>query len=156
MTQPGSNPAVGAGRTAADRKLRLMIAIIAGVAAVAAGANYVLQQTMGMNRRTEFTLMSLDVAARTAKIEVVLPKNGKRITLSAEVPADCEIYVDGVPAAMSEIRVGDRGEAEGVIYRTGKLIAKRVAVTRSTAGATTSAGAAPTSAPAADRPPGSD
>lgn len=150
MNEPGSNPAAGAGRSAADRKLRLLIAIIAGVAAAAAGANYVLQQTMGMNRRTEFTLTSLDVATRTAKIEVVLPKNGKRITLSAEVPADCEIYVDGVPAAMSEIRVGDRGEAEGVIYRTGKLIAKRVTVTRSAA-----PGAA-TSSPSAERQPGSD
>ena len=55
-----------------------------------------------------------------------------------------------MPAAMSEIRVGDRGEAEGVIYRTGKLIAKRVTVTRSAA-----PGAA-SSSPSAARPPGSD
>lgn len=62
-------------------------------------------------------ITQLDVAARTAEIEFIHPKTGDSVRLSGRVPPACEIQVNGLPATLAELRVGDMVDVGGTVQR---------------------------------------
>jgi hypothetical protein len=87
------------------------------------------------------TIVRLDAAKRVATLELVHPKTGRTIQVEGYAPADCEIRIDGKPAAITDLKVGDRAEVEGVIHWDRSISANWVHVLRT-------APTAPTSSPA--------
>ncbi len=90
------------------------------------------------------TITQLDADARVAEIEFVHPKTGRKHTLASDVPVDCEIVVDGLPARLAALRVGDVVDVRGEIRRSlfgVEVTPLRVQVQR--APATTQPGATP-------------
>lgn len=94
--------------------------VLVGLGVVVAGV--VLWQVLRMTRPRPFTVRSariaaLDVATRSGEIEFIHPKSGRRTTVTARnIPPDCEITIDGRPADVSELRVGDAVAVRGLFY----------------------------------------
>jgi hypothetical protein len=53
------------------------------------------------------TITSIDAAARTATVEAIDPANGNRRDYVGSVPAECPITINGKPAKLEDLRVGD-------------------------------------------------
>lgn len=74
------------------------------------------------------TILSLNVAQRTGVLQVVHPKTGDTIDLLGEIPAQCEIRLRGRRASISDLAAGDLVRAEGMLYRSGRVVATRLTV----------------------------
>ena len=95
------------------------------------------------------TVTKLDAAKRSGEIEFVHPKSGQAMTVTAkEIPADCQISINGNPATLADVRVGDTVGVRGLIYADHTVKPQRIRVTRAEA-ATQSA---PATAPATRGP----
>ena len=94
--------------------------VLVGLGVVVAAV--VLWQALHMTQPRAFTVRSariaaLDVATRSGEIEFIHPKSGRRTTVTARnIPADCEITIDGRTADVSELRVGDAVAVRGLFY----------------------------------------
>jgi hypothetical protein len=71
----------------------------------------------------------VDVTARRASIEVVNPKSGAAVEVTGEVPAECEISINGAAVTMADLRVGDEaiicGRTQHVTAKDGKKGGRR-------------------------------
>lgn len=50
----------------------------------------------------------VDYEARQAEIELPDPKRPQPMTIEGEVPADCKFTMNGKPATLEDVRVGDK------------------------------------------------
>jgi len=91
----------------------------------------------------------LDVQARRGEIEFVHPKSGRTMTVAAEhIPENCEILVNGRPATLADVRVGDAVAVRGLINPLdGSVQPEWVHVTRPADTAAPASGPAPVTAP---------
>lgn len=71
------------------------------------------------------TIRTLDVATRQASVEVIVPATGVTRELHGEVASDCAIEIDGKPATLADLRVGDAVEVRARIDRTRGADGKR-------------------------------
>jgi len=55
----------------------------------------------------------VDAASRRERLKYQDPKSGAAIELSGEVPPDRTIMINGEPATLADVRVGDHGRAKG-------------------------------------------
>lgn len=53
-------------------------------------------------------LTHVDLSKRLAAAEILDPRTNFRRELLGEVPADCVITINGAPASLSDLRVGDK------------------------------------------------
>lgn len=65
----------------------------------------------------QVTITALDAGARTAEIAFTHPKTGRVVRLAGAVPADCEILLNGTPARLADLRVGDTAAVRGLIHQ---------------------------------------
>ncbi len=80
--------------------------IVIGVAVVAL---LIWQQLAGpVAQEGDGTITFLDAAARKAALEVVDPANGATREYRGDIPAECVITINGKPARLEELKVGDR------------------------------------------------
>ncbi len=102
-------------------------------------------------------VVAIDANTRTGTVEFVERKSGKTITARAVVPDDCEIKIDGQPATINDVHLGDKISAYVTYYWfSGRAVAHWVHVDRTRsavpasgpAAASASAPAAPVSGPA--------
>ena len=127
------------------------VRLIVGVAGLVVVGGIVagnrLRQGRELYRENVGTVLSLDLARRTASVEIIHPRTGQAFRMEGQLPDGCPVTLDGEPSDFGEIRVGDRV----LLKRTGmKLLA--VDIRRSVA---VDAGpAASASAPAATAPAG--
>src|SRR5438034_5850483 len=89
-----------------------VIIVIACVAAISAVA-YWNQINKATLKEKDATIVSLDPAARTARIRIIHPKTGEAFELAGDVPSECEIFIDGRPAQMSELTPGETVRVKG-------------------------------------------
>lgn len=122
---------------------------IGGIVVVLIGL--LVWQAIRMTRPRQYTLENatitrLDLATREGEIEFVHPKSGRTIPVTGQIPPDCPITIDGKPADLADVRVGDKVSVCGLIYVDYSLKPLWVHVTR------TGATSQPTTSPAANVP----
>ncbi len=74
-------------------------------------------------------IVRIDVPTRTAAIELIHPRTGQPLEIEGVVPLGCEITIDGRPADLGELIVGEQAFVEASI-RGNSITPQRVAVTR--------------------------
>lgn len=89
----------------------------------------------------------IDAAARAAEIEFTHPRSGKVTRLNGVLKPDGQVFVDGEPATIADVRVGDLVEVKGMVIPPDRVEAEWVRVTRSPS-TTRPAATQPSSAPA--------
>lgn len=89
------------------------------------------------------TITKLNTATRSGEIEFIHPKSGRTQKVSAQhIPEDCEVLINGQPAELSDVQVGDTVAVRGLVYPDYTVEPRWVRVTRQ----------APQSQPAATQP----
>ena len=119
----------GASRT------RLIIVVLAITTVVVLGSVVAHQVLREEVRTITGTVTRIDLQTWTASIELVHPKTGRRLQIDGVVPPDCDIRIDGKPARLSDLIVGEQATVEGVIHWNGSISANWVRVTRAAASA---------------------
>lgn len=127
---------------------RIVIVAAGVVVAIVLGVGVVRYVTAGQVHTIYGTITRIDVQTRKASIEYVHPKTGRTLQIDGTVPRDCDIQIDGEPASLSDLRVGEQAEVEGTIHRDMTISANWVRVTRSAGAAAT----APATKPSAEDP----
>jgi hypothetical protein len=128
--------------TAAQRKLLIIVVICTAVVAIVA---MVVQRAVAPREYTirTATITAIDAATRTGTIEFVHPKSGQKMSVTASIPPESPITINGAPGRFEDVHIGDQIEARGR-YAMGRTTALSVKVTRSTA----ATGPAPATTPA--------
>jgi hypothetical protein len=81
-----------------------IIAVIVIVIAVLAGLR---SMAVAPSHEGQGTITALDLAARRATVEAVDPANGRKRDYVGTVPQECPITINGKPAKLEDLRVGD-------------------------------------------------
>lgn len=114
---------------AAKQKTRLIVGVVGIVVAVIGGALYVNNALQPTSGKITGTITELDLNQRTATLEFIHPKTGKRYELVGTVSPDCVITRDGEQIALDALAVGTTVSAEGLLYRASQqVVATRVEV----------------------------
>jgi hypothetical protein len=118
--------------TAKPGNQKVLIAAVLGVIVVGAVAwNASRALRTGTFDLETAKVVSLDVDKRTAEIEFIHPKTGRTMKATGTVPPDCDIAIDGKPASLADVRIGDVGSLRAVSH--GKSVeARRVRIRRAT------------------------
>ena len=90
---------------AASKGRLWIIAVVVLCAAVLSGLRFMAGAPSHEGRGT---IVSLDVAARKATVEAVDPANGNTRDYVGSVPLDCPITLNGKPAKLEDLKIGDR------------------------------------------------
>lgn len=122
----------------AARRISIVVALGVIVVAVVAWKTVQAMQPRAFELATA-TVTKLDVEKRTAEIEFVHPKSGRTMKATGSVPRDCSITIDGEPATLADIRVGDVGSL-GAIGRGYSVEADWVRIRRQQATSQPAAG----------------
>lgn len=76
-------------------------------------------------------ITKLDIAARSAAIEFVHPKTGLVTAVeTTSIPDDCPVEINGRPAQLSDLRVGDVCNVRGMVHADRTVVPLWVHVTR--------------------------
>jgi|GEM_PF-3480042 hypothetical protein len=105
----------------------IIVVVVAGVASWRAVSRRPAPRTREI---AGATIRMLDVARQTAEVEFAHPKTGRRIRLTGTLAPGCEILVDGQPATLADLRVGDLADVHGTVYPDYSVQADRVRVYR--------------------------
>ncbi len=103
--------------------IAVLIGVVVGVARQFVGGKRVYT--------VEGVITYLEPETRMAGFEFKHPRDGSLREKTAKVPADCEILLNGKPAEMKDLKVGDRGKVVGSwTKRTKELIPLSVRINR--------------------------
>jgi hypothetical protein len=128
--------------TSAARKTLIVTLIGVAVTAVVAWQVVALLQPRKYAIESA-TIISLDPQTRRGEIAFVHPKSGSTMTVAGQIAPDCEITINGVPAALQDLRVGDTVAVSGTVYADHTVRPDWVRVRRDPPAATPDHGAAP-------------
>ena len=102
--------------------------VAAVIVTVAAAFSLVRSPGFGIRELViDGTITYLDLASRSAGLEYVSPRNGRLRELAGKVPENCDIRLNGSPAALDDLQVGDRANVK-VLWDTEKAQPQAVAV----------------------------
>ena len=132
----------------AVQKNRARIGLVGLVVVAVAGGVYMWKVAQPVHAEIRGKILSMDVATRTGQIEYVHPKNGNVYELTGTVATDCKILIDGKPGSLDAFKPGDKIDAKGLVYRTGKIIAQELCLVRDATSAASDAAPAQSSQPA--------
>jgi hypothetical protein len=112
------------------------LAIGAVLIVILAVAGWQLRKSQGPRVRelAGATLTMIDAAKGSAEIEFVHPKSGRKLKLTGTMAPGCQILIDGQPAQLADVRVGDVADLKGTVYSTFSgysVQADRVSIRRS-------------------------
>ncbi len=120
----------GEGRLGSGAHKRIATALIGAALLTAAGLYYLQKKLRPQVRTVEGTLVQLDPQTGRGEIEIRHPRTGQPIAIRGEVPADCEILIDGQTARLSDLKPGERVRAQGTITVDGRITARWVRANR--------------------------
>ncbi len=108
----------------------VIIAVIVVVVAIAAWQ--AARALRPRNLRIESArITKFDPVTRKGEIEFVHPKSGRTMTVSGSVAESCTITINGAPATIADVQVGDVATVEGVVFATRTVEAHSVSIERS-------------------------
>ena len=93
---------LGASR-AARKWVLAVVLVVAGVAAI----EFLRTSSRRFVHEASGTVVAVDPSARTAKLEMIDPANGATRQFDGAIPETCTITVNGRPATLADLRVGD-------------------------------------------------
>jgi hypothetical protein len=138
MDAPTTTPPPGAGGLARRHKALLLTLVVVVVLAAVAYQVYRSIPRARVGQIDAATVTAVNPEQRTAEIEFTHPRSGRLIRLKGTLAPAGQLLIDGEPAPLAELRVGDRVAVRGTLYPDYTVTAEWVRVQRS-----------PTSAPAA-------
>ena len=107
---------VSLGASRAARKWVLaVVLVVAGVAAI----EFLRTSSRRFVHEASGTVVAVDPAARTAKLEMIDPANGATRQFDGAIPETCKITINGRPATLADLRVGDAVQVRVRIERHG-------------------------------------
>jgi hypothetical protein len=138
--------------TAMHSKHRTRIAVVGIVVAILACAFYVRQKARPQERSITGVITRLDAGQRRAELVFTHPRTGEQYPIEGEVAADCAISINGQPARLEDLNVGEEATVRGLVYRfpAFRVVATEVTVVRHV----TAGSASDTQTAATIRPPG--
>lgn len=89
------------------------------------------------NRTLHGTVATIDVASGSVSMNWFNEKLGKPMIIGGQTTQETEIYIDGKMADLGQLREGDEVVVEGYSEKGKGIFAKRISVTRNTAGTMT-------------------
>lgn len=131
---------------AGNKSLRVGVLVV--IVLIIGGVTYYRQMSKMTTREITGRVLAIDVASRKAAMEFTHPKTGKTFQLDGHVPPECDIQIDGKPAQLTDLKVGETIDVFGTLYRNGNMEAKWVKVSRTAS----QPSPAPSSSPAATQP----
>ena len=99
-------------------------------------AAFVIWQVRRLTQPREYDLKSatvtrLDAAHRSGEIEFIHPKSGRAMKVTAtNIPADWVVTVNGTPATLADVHVGDKIAVRGLVYVDQTVKPQWIRVTR--------------------------
>jgi hypothetical protein len=79
-----------------------VVVVVLGVSAV-----QIIQTKLAVIE-VDGTITHIDLPSRSATLEFINPRNGKLVEIAGPVPPECTIELNGKPADVDEIVVGDQ------------------------------------------------
>ncbi len=103
--------------------------IVAAVIVLAAATLSVVRSSGSDIRKLDVdgTITYIDLSSRSAGLEYDSPRNGQLREIAGKIPEDCDILLNGSPATLDDLRVGDRASIK-VLWDTEKAQLQTVAV----------------------------
>jgi hypothetical protein len=89
----------------------------------------------------EFERQGERIVSARGVLEFVHPRSGQTMSVTGTIPADCPIFVDGAPAQLPDLRVGDQVAVRGTVFADRTITPQWVRVQRSSAARQDSASA---------------
>jgi len=96
-----------------DLRRRVLIGLLGCAVVGVVWANFGRHHRKQKLREVEGTILDIDVASRTASLEFTHPKSGQLFTVSGILPVHCDIQIDGQPAKLTDLRVGETARVGG-------------------------------------------
>jgi len=111
---------------------RIIIAIVAILVVGGVFVGIKKRDDQKLAKQTPGTITAIDLATGKATIEIVIPQTGEKQPYTSKIPSNCEITINGKPAKLEDVQVGDRV----IIDRIGTKKIKAVHIERAGATAT--------------------
>lgn len=106
------------------------VVAIATAAVIGGGAvAWVLLSGRAERNVREGKIVWIDHETRIASLEFIHP-NGRVSEISGEIVPDCDIRINGEPATIDDLRVGDEGRVRGRYHPDGRITAHVIRVER--------------------------
>jgi hypothetical protein len=91
--------------------------------------------SMSGTETVDAVLTHVDVSKRLAAAEILDPRKNLRTDMLGEVPPDCTITINGAPADLSDLQVGDDARITAIVLKKkrpsgARAVAKSIEVTR--------------------------
>jgi len=129
------------------KRMRVLAGLVGLAVVIALGAIVAHRSLQPIEREIDGTIAEIDLESRTAALEFTHPKTGQTMTIRGEVPADCDIRIDGRPATLRDLRIGERISVHGQISMGRRVTALAVRVSRGEQPGPSSGPAPPATAP---------
>lgn len=107
---------------------RRVLAALIGVVAIASGAVYAWRWNTPRRATLRGVLASIDLETRSGELDWTNPRSGESVKLRGELAPGCQIRVGDRAASITDLKAGDRVQAEGLLYRSGRVVATSVVV----------------------------
>ncbi len=109
------------------RKTKVNTLLLVGVGIIAAGgASLLLTRSASPKvREVEATITFVDPTERRASIETTHPRSGAAIEVDGEIPPECTITINGEPADLGDLHIGDSAVVRGRILRQPEQASKK-------------------------------
>jgi len=125
-------------------KTRLAVAVVGAVIVLGVASWIANTKANKPPRERRGIITKVDYASRKGSLKFVHPKTNDAIEVPGEIAPDCVIEIDGKPAQITDVRVGDSAIVRASV-RSGNVIVSGLKIIR-----------APASQPAAAHAPSSD
>ena len=113
-----------------SQRWRAPVAIVAiGVAAACYYAFGLQSGGPKIRDNVDVRITAIDVSKSQIKAEFIHPRDGRTYPIVAQVDDTCEITIDGAPAKLSDLVVGDRAVGKGAL-KDGVIQPMAIRVTR--------------------------
>ena len=99
----------------ARTKWVVVVVLVVGVAAF----EFLRSSSRRFVHEASGTVVAVDPSARTAKLEMIDPANGATRPFDGVIPETCKITLNGRPATLGDLRVGDAVQVRVRIERRG-------------------------------------
>ncbi len=100
----------------------MLVGSLGMVFCLGAGLYHALFGIIPPEAQVEATITKIKLEKQRARFEFIHPQTGDIAQLGSSIPDSCEILIDGKPATLANLRVGDKVTARGLVYPGGRVV----------------------------------